>query len=238
MRDDVGSVSVPPCNYDDLPVLEELGRDLSAAFLREERAAAARRGRRRLRRIAAATAALFVIVPGAVATRSIWAPDPSEHAPGRPFTGAKAVQLAEGRGDVLNWRLSAYSGADGPCWQFHAFTATASTGVSVSCLKDLPPGLEIAVGTGGGFGETYVEGWASERVSRVEVVDNGVRTPARMIEPTREQRERGGLPGGLKFYVATLPGEFEILRPLGVVAFDSSGRVVERIAPPRGRPKR
>ena len=222
-------MSTRPRN-DDLPILAELGDDLAAGFRRAERAESARRNRRRFRNVAVATAALFVVVPGAVATRYIWAPDPG--APGAALESSRAIQIADGRGDVLSWRLSAYT--DGPelCWQLATFTATETYSRGNACA--VPRDQSLAVATAGGGGETIVYGGIDPQVARI-VVEPGAGAPAeeaRIVVAPRDRVDKAGLPADARAYVASFLGDVTDGPPT-VTAFDASGREIARFPPRR-----
>lgn len=223
--------------HEDLPILDEIGRDLSVAFAREEQAAERRRRGRRLRRIGVATVAIFAVVPGSavVATRYIWAPDPGVNAPGTPFEGSKPIQIAEGRTEFTSWRISAYAGPEGLCWQVAQFTADASAGSGVNCQGNKPKGLRIGPSLSPGAEETFWAGWAPPGTARVELTDPaGKRLPVRVVKAPPDRIERAELPPGLTFYVAAGPPLGDRIAPAErVVAFDSAGREIERFEPTR-----
>lgn len=228
-------MSVPTRNHEDLPILEDLGRDLSVAFHREERSEQAARNRRRLRRLIASTLALFVIVPSSVvvATRWIWAPDPGPGAPRALETG-KPIVVAEGRGEALQWRISAWMSDAGVCHEVATFTATRSGGRGGgACRGELPPEWKIGMGTSSFAGEHLIEGFVEPGVARVEVEATGQpRVQAQIVRIPGEVAERGRLPEDFRFYVATLPASGpELTGPesaVRVVALDASGRELDR----------
>ena len=220
---------------EDLPILDEIGRDLSAAYAREEQAAQRRRPSRRMRRIALATAALFVIGPGSVvATRYIWAPDPGVNAPGTPFAGSKPIQIGEGHGDYLSWRISAYMSDNGLCTQVAVFTTEESHGRGISC-EGSAPAARFAPSSTHAEEETLYVGRARPGAVRIEVIDGrGNRLPARIVTPPPDRLVRAKLPKDLRFYVATGPPDRDFATgPPTVVAFDASGREIDRFPPPR-----
>ena len=225
-------MSTRPRN-DDLPILGELGDDLVGAFRREERAEAARRNRRRLRRIAVATAALFVVVPGAVATRYIWAPDPVA-VPGAAFESSRAVQIADGRSGAVSWRLTAaVTKTDGLCWQVAVFTATENYGRGASCVAH-SFGAPLGLGTTHAAGETLAFGWLDPRVARV-VVDPGngdAPQEAQIVEAPADRVKAAGLPEGAKGYVVGFTADLSNAPP-NAVAFDADGRELGRLPPRR-----
>ena len=225
-------MSTRPRN-DDLPILSELGDDLASAFRREERAESAKRNRRRLRRVAVATAALFVVVPGAVATRDIWSPEPIP-GPTPAIEGTRAVQIAEGRSGGLSWRFSAaMTETDGLCWQVVLVSATESGGRSPSCVaqsRGEPLGLGAVIAEEG----SLAFGWLDPQVARV-VVDPGNGDPpkeARIIEAPADRVEAAGLPDGTKGYVVDFATDLSNAPP-SAVAFDAAGRELGRMPPSR-----
>ena len=223
-------MSTRPRN-DDLPILRELGDDLAAAYRREERAEASRRRRRRLRGVAAATAALFVIVPGAVATRYIWAPNPVGS--GAAFESSRAVQIAEGRSGAVNWRLSAAATeSDGLCWQTSISTATRSYGRTPSCVAGSTGALNLSVSAA--EGQTLVFGWLDPQVARV-MVDPGNGDPvmeARIVKAPADRVEAAGLPAGAQAYIVGFTDPDSELVPRAV-AFDAAGRELGSVPPKR-----
>ena len=223
-------MSARPRN-EDLAILDDLDHDLGTAFRRAERVEAARRTRRRLRRVAVATAALFVVVPGAVATRSIWAPDPGVNA-GTAFEGTRAIQMADGQTGTLSWRLSAVDSQGGVCWQAAIFTATNSASRGVNCSIDAR-GAPIGVAATLGDHETFVFGWADPAVERVVVTpQGGVPQTASMVIAPADRAERAGVPAGSRAYVVTFPGDVAE-EPILAVAFDAAGRELGRMPPSR-----
>lgn len=224
-------MSTRPGN-DELPILDEVGHDLASAFRREERAEAARRNRRRLRGIAGVTAALFVVVPGAVATRSIWAPDPGVST-GAALESARAVAVADGRGEAISWRLSAYKDGDSSCWQLAIFTPAESLGRSTNC-GDPADRLPLSLSVTPAGGETVVFGWLSPQAVRVRVsVPGAGRQAARIVSTAPELARRAGVPAGMKGYVATFRGELADTRSPRVTAFAADGRELGTLPPRR-----
>jgi hypothetical protein len=212
--------------HDDLPFLDELGADLSAAFAREERQEAARR-RRRSTRLALAAAALLVVVPGAVATRSVWAPTPDAVDPHRGVQTSRAVVVREGDGEQESWRMSAYGSARGACLTLDVFTASrAATGSGCNAL--VPDRLQVDVNQAG-TDDGFVYGRAAPGVARVTVEVSGrPRVTVATFAPPEDAVRRGGLPAGLRFYVATFPDPIPAGGRLTVLALDRSGAVLGR----------
>jgi hypothetical protein len=220
--------------HDDLPILDEIGHDLSAAFAREERVTERRRRSRRLRRIAVATAALFVVVPGSVvATRYIWAPQPGELAP-QPFGNGKPIQIAEGSTAVASWRISAYMSDRGVCWQVAQFTEEESFGLTVNCLSDFATDERMSPSFNLGGEEARYFGWAPPAAARVTATDDeGRALPAQIVKAPPDRVERAGLPRGLRFYVVTGPPLGERSEPPAIAAFNAAGREIDRFPPKR-----
>lgn len=225
-------MSLRPRN-DDLPILGELGDHLGDAFRREERAEGAKKHRRRLRRVAIATAALFVVVPGAVATRYIWAPGPASH-PGAAFESSRAVQIAEGRAGRVTWRLSAaVTKTDGLCWQAALYTATENYGRGSSCVGQslgAPLGLSVSHAAG----ETIAFGWLDPRAARVVVDPRNGEAPkaARIVKAPADRVKAAGLPAGTQAYIVGFASDLESAPP-SAVAFDAAGRELGRMPPRR-----
>ena len=222
-------MSTRPRNQE-LPILDELGHDLATAFRREERADAARRNRRRMRRVAIATASLFVVVPGAVATRSIWAPSPGS--PPGAFETPHAVRIADGTSGALTWRLAATQGSDGTCFE----AAVSGTGTSfgrVRSCSGTEPSTVVHLATQQIGSQVFVMGWADPRVARV-VVDPGTGSAAqtaRLVVAPRDRSEKAKIPAGSRAYVVTFTGD-PVPRPR-VTAFDTAGREIGALPPRR-----
>jgi hypothetical protein len=221
--------------HPDLPILEEIGRDLSLAYAREESAAERRRRSQRLRRIAAVTAALFVVGPGSVvATRYIWAPTPEVNAPGTPFETSRPIQIGEGSGEMVSWRISAFMSARGLCWQIAYFTVDESFPRTEACLADARKGTEYAPTAGGAPDEMVYSGVAPAGTARATVTTSqGRRLPAQVVVAPADRVERAKLPKGLRFYVATGAREEGLPGASAVAFFDASGREIARFRPPR-----
>ena len=222
-----------PSNQD-LPILDELGDHLVMAFRRQERAEAGRRNRRRFRHVIIATAALLVVVPGAVATRYIWAPDPGAPA-AAGMEGNRAIQIADGRSGRFSWRLSAaVTERDGLCWQAAVFTATSDFGRSASC-SGYADGQPLGGATMQAEGETFMFGWLDPRAARVVVHPGRGRAPrdARVVVAPADRVEAAGLPAGTRGYVVSLPGDVGSRGMPTVVAFDAAGRELGRLPPRR-----
>jgi hypothetical protein len=218
-------MSRPPVDphLDDLPAMQRLGDDLGAAFQRAEAGEQRRTARRRrTRRLAVALAAALVLVPGAVATRSIWAPTSNDADPSRPRSERSPVVIAKDP----HWRLSVYDTAQGTCVQLFVVGGPANQGVG--CPSIVRPGRLAVAFAGTDTGPGYVYGIVPRRTARVSV-HNGAApvVQAPVGRPGSEELRRGGLRDDFRYFVVPVAGGLDPGR-LSVVATDGAGRTVGR----------
>jgi hypothetical protein len=202
---------------EDLPILDEIGRDLAAAYAPAP--ARPRVARRRVRRIALATTALLVVVPGAVATRYIWAPDPGINK-GTAFEDSRPIQVADGMGDHLKWRMS-------------AFTADENLGRGLSCPALRKPEVRSLPEIAASELETLYYGWLPPEATSVTVITGkGRRLEAQIVVASPDRIKMARLPEGLRFYVANGPPLRDVAEAPGVIIRDAAGRELTRLLPP------
>jgi hypothetical protein len=216
----------------DLPGLRQWGEELREATSRveEERARPRERRRRRLpvRRLGVALAAMFLLVPGAVATRSIW-DDPVERVPpAAPVPSTPAVRLAEGESAGVTWRLGGYDGDAGRrCLRFDGQRPGAADTRGGSCTR--PQGAAaLTVQTAGDDAAGFFFGTVASAAAEVEVTLPGgrrVRVPTTGVAADVLRRSR--MRGGFRVFVLPVPGGYSAsAQPPRVTAYDAAGGVV------------
>jgi hypothetical protein len=212
----------------DLPGLRQWGDELRAATSRAEEQRDRPRTRRRipLRRLGVALAAMFLLVPGAVATRSIWDNPVERVAPLAPQPSTPAVRLAEGRTSDVAWRVGGYDGDGGQrCLQLDEETTTTRRPQGGCGLAQTPAHLTVAIATLSDI--RFVIGTVATEVASVEVVvAGGRRVRVDTTDVPDEVRRRAGMRGAFRVYVAPFAGGFAERPPPGVSAYDADGRVV------------
>jgi hypothetical protein len=217
----------------DLPGLRQWGDELRAATSRAEEQRARpgiRRRRLPVRRLGVALAAMFLLVPGAVATRSIWDNPVERVAPLAPQPSSPAVRLVEGRTGDLQWRVGGYDG-DGAerCLQIDAVAGGSQTRASCS-LPQTPAQLTALSAERAHVG--FVLGTTSPDVSAVEVVvPGGRRVRVTTTAISADVRRRSGMHGDFRVYVAPFPGGVDPVGPPQVTAFASDGRALGSVGP-------
>jgi len=220
-------------------ILAELGRDLHRAWRRPPR-------RARLagwRRSAVVALAMLVLVPTALAARdAIRAPAPatlpeSARPPGavEPQRAGEQVYVADGVLRGVAWRLSASACDYGSVRAVGVFLSVPGGGGGARC--DIASG---APGTGGvspsilatRLVQTYFDPVANRTwafgalpaaARRVDVAATGARVVAAAAPGDAEAIGKGGLPDGMRVFVAALDGAREV--PL-VTARDGAGAVL------------
>jgi hypothetical protein len=221
-------------------ILAELGRDLHRAWRRPPR-------RSRLagwRRSAVVAVAMLVLVPTALAARdAIWAPAPaplpqSARPPGAvaPRHAGEQVYVADGVLRGVSWRLSASACDYGTVRAVGVFLSVPGGGGGARC--DIASGVP---GTDGGVSpgilatrlvQTYFDPvadrtWAfgamPAAVRSVDVAATGARVRVGAAPAAREAIAKGGLPAGMRTFVAALDGARDV--PL-VTARDAWGAVL------------
>ena len=219
-------------------ILAELGRDLHRAWRRPPR-------RSRLaswRRVVAAAVATLVLVPTAIATRdAIWAPAParlpdSARLPGAvaPERAGEQVYVAAGELRDVAWRLSASACDYASVRAVGVFLTVPGGGGGARCdVASAAPGGGVSPRVlSERLVQTYFDPVANRTwafgampagVRDVDVAATGARTTVATAPADAEAIGRGGLPAGMRVFVAALEGARDV--PL-VTARDRSGDVL------------
>lgn len=212
-----------PLELPDLPALERWGEVLRDATERVEQRSARRRFP--LHRSVLAAAVMLVLVPGAIATRSIWVDPVDAPDPLRTLDRTPPVLLAQGRSGAVTWRLGAFLRRNGVrCVQLETYAPEQA--ISGSCSAPLAGAAELLIATDAGGGRGFVYGITGPRVAEVSVTAAGGPTvDVATQEPDPESLRRSGLPP-LRSYVAVFPGHVDLTHPPLVVARDAGGHVL------------
>jgi hypothetical protein len=213
----------------DLPGLREWGDELREATSRaeDERVAARRRRRLPVRRLGIALAAMFLLVPGAVATRSIWDNPVQRVAPLGPVPSTPTVRLAQGESFGVAWRLAGYQGS-GPqrCLRFDVVRSAVAGGEVAGCSAPKTPArLTVQVSAFPGVG--FVYGTTTASVRNVDVVVPGgrrVRVATAAVAPEVLRRSR--MRGAFRVYVAAFAEGLSTRHAPDVTGLDATGRTV------------
>jgi hypothetical protein len=220
-------------------ILAGLGRDLHRAWRRPPRRSRLASWRRGL----ALTIAMLVLVPTAIAARdAIWAPPParlpdSARPPGAvaPQHAGEQVYVAAGELRDVAWRLSASACDYASVRAVGVFLSVPGGGGGARC--------DVATGAAGMGGvsprvlserlvQTYFDPVANRTwafgampadVRAVDVSATGASTTVASAPADAEAIGRGGLPPGMRVFVAALEGARDV--PL-VTAHDGSGDVL------------
>jgi hypothetical protein len=220
-------------------ILAELGRDLHRAWRRPPR-------RSRLagwRRSVVVALAMLVLVPTALAARdAIWAPAPaplpeSARPPGSvlPRHAGDQVYVAEGVLRDVAWRLSASACDYGTVRAVGVFLTVPGGGGGARC--DIASGATGAGGVSPSIlatrlvqtyfdpvaNRTWAFGAMPATVRSVDVAATGARVTVSAAPAAAAAVARGGLPAGMRLFVAALDGAREV--PL-VTARAASGAVL------------
>ena len=220
-------------------VLAELGRELHRAWRRPPR-------RSRVagwRRSAVVAVAMLFLVPTALAARdAIWAPAPaplpeSARPPGAvvPAHAGEQVYVADGALRGVAWRLSASSCDYGAVRAVGVFLSVPGGGGGARC--DIASGVPQAGGVSPRIlatrlvqtyfdpvaNRTWAFGALPAAARGVEVAATGARVAAAAAPADAEAVRKGGLPAGMRVFVAALDGAREV--PL-VTARDGAGAVL------------
>jgi hypothetical protein len=217
----------------DLPGLREWGDELRAATTRaeDEGAHAGRRHRLPVRRLGVALAAMFLLVPGAVATRSIWDNPVERVAPLGPTPSTPVVRLAQGRDAGVAWRVGGYDGDRGRrCVRFDVLRSGATAGQTAGCgAPRTPAGLTVQISTFPGVG--FVFGTTAETVQSVDVViAGGRRVHAMTTAVPPEVLRRSRMRGGFRVFVAPFRDGVPTAQPPEVTGRDAGGHVLGKVA--------
>jgi hypothetical protein len=230
-------------------VLAELGHDLRAAWARPPRRARFARWPRGL----VLVLALLALVPTALATRdAIWAPDPAplpdaarppgSFAPQR--TGAQ-VYVAAGAERGVAWRLTASACDYGQVRAVGVFLTVPGGGGGARCdVASRRPGVGVSPTVLARrlvqtyfdpvSGRTWAFGALPAAARTVDVTSATARTRVAATPADADAVAKGGLPAGMRVFVAVLDGAHDV--PL-VTARDASGAALlicreGRCAPP------
>jgi hypothetical protein len=184
-----------------------------------------------VRRLGVAVAALFVLAPGAVATRSIWDDPVQSGAPLAPRPSTPAVRLAAGTSEDVTWRLGGYDAPRGRrCLQFDTSRDGQADAGHGCAAPRTAAGLTVQTAGAGNVG--FVYGTAAAGVRSVAVVVPGgrqVRVSTVAIAP--EVMRRSGMRGTFGVFVAPFRGGVPTTGPPTATGYDAGGRVVGRRGP-------
>jgi hypothetical protein len=233
-------------------ILAELGHELRAAW-----AAPPRRARvARWHRGVVLVVALLALVPTALATRdAIWAPDPPPipsiaRPPGSiaPTRAGAQVYVAAGAERGVAWRLTASACDYGRVRAVGVFLSVPGGGGGARCdVATRMPGAGLSPGVLAQrlvqtyfdpvSGRTWAFGALPAAARTVDVTATGATTVVDAAPADPDAVARGGLPAGMRVFVAVLDGAREV--PL-VTVRDASGAVLltcreGRCAPPTTR---
>jgi hypothetical protein len=214
-------------DLDDLPGLSQWGDDLREATRRAEEQRARRRWHVPARRLGVALAAMFLVVPGAVATRSIWDDPVEKVAPTGPGPQTPTVRLRQGSNGGVVWRIGGYDGPGAKrCLRFDALRSPVGAVKSTGCAApETAAGLTVQVST---FATVaFVFGTTAESVDSVDVAlhdGRHLRVPTTGIAPEVLRRSR--LRPGIRIYVAAVAGGFSTQHAPRVSGRDAAGRTV------------
>jgi hypothetical protein len=198
------------------PTLERLGNDLEQAFLSREAADRAVRSRRRRRLVIATAAGALMLVPVAIATRSLWESGPSQD--------RRAAVVTRGEASGVQWRLSAY-GDDGRLCMRLTVSGGRPT-QSTACQPASTDGkLDVRIAPSDN--RTFVFGAAPPNAVDVKATLSGdpVAT-SRPVSLPESSLERAEIDGSPRFYLLVIDRPIEPDAPLRVVAADSAGNNV------------
>jgi hypothetical protein len=230
-------------------ILAELGHDLRAAWVRPPRRALFSRWPRGL----VLVVALLALVPTALATRdAIWAPEPAPlpdaaRPPGAfspQRTGAQ-VYVAAGSERGVAWRLTASACDYGRVRAVGVFLTVPGGGGGARCdVASRRPGVGVSPSVLAQrlvqtyfdpvSGRTWAFGALPAAARTVEVRGAAASTTVAATPADPNAVAKGGLPGGMRVFVAVLDGARDV--PL-VIARDGSGAALlvcreGRCAPP------
>jgi hypothetical protein len=236
-------------------VLADLGHELRAAWARPPRRVRVARWHRG----AVLLLALLALVPTAVATRdAIWAPDPAPlpdavRPPGSvaPQRAGAQVYVAAGDERGVAWRLTASACDYGTVRAVGVFLTVPGGGGGARCdVATRRPGVGVSPRVLAQrlvqtyfdpvSGRTWAFGALPAAARTVDVAATGASTTVAASPADPDAVAKGGLPGGMRVFVAVLDGARDV--PL-VTVRDASGAVLlvcreGRCVPPitRGTP--
>jgi len=230
-------------------ILAELGHDLRAAWARPPRRARIAPWHRG----AVLVLALLALVPTALAARdAIWAPEPPPipnvaRPPGAitPTRAGAQVYVAAGTERGVAWRLTASACDYGDVRAVGVFLTVPGGGGGARCdVASRMPGVGVSPGALAQrlvqtyfdpvSGRTWAFGALPAGARKVDVSATGASTTVDPMPADADAVAKGGLPTGLRVFVAVLDGARDV--PL-VTVHDASGAVLltcrgGRCAPP------
>jgi hypothetical protein len=230
-------------------ILAELGRDLRSAWARPPRRARFARWPRGL----VLVLALLALVPTALATRdAIWAPDPAPlpdaaRPPGSfsPQRTGSQVYVAAGTARGVAWRLTASACDYGRVRAVGVFLTVPGGGGGARCdVASRRPGVGVSPSVLAQrlvqtyfdpvSGRTWAFGALPAAARTVDVTGAAWSTRVEATPADPDAVAKGGLPAGMRVFVAVLDGAGDV--PL-VTARDASGAALlvcrsGRCAPP------
>jgi hypothetical protein len=230
-------------------ILAELGHDLRAAWARPPRRARIAPWHRG----AVLVLALLALVPTALAARdAIWAPEPPPipnfaQPPGAitPTRAGAQVYVAAGTERGVAWKLTASACDYGDVRAVGVFLTVPGGGGGARCdVASRTPGVGVSPGALAQrlvqtyfdpvSGRTWAFGALPADAHKVDVAATGASTTVDAMPADDDAVAKGGLPTGLRVFVAVLDGARDV--PL-VTVRDASGAVLltcreGRCAPP------
>lgn len=216
-------------DLDELPSLLEWGDELREATDRMEQERRRRRRRMPVRRLGVALAAMFLLVPGAVATRSIWNDPITQVDPSRPSASTSDVRLVEGHTAGVRWRVGGFDAAGGRrCLQMDTYKGaghSSGRGCSLPLSR-----ARISFGAVNQHGLGFVFGTVAPDVRSVEVAVPGgrrVRVATTAVAPDVLRRSR--MRGPFRMFVATFTRGFDPSLPPTIAAYDGSGATLGQL---------
>jgi hypothetical protein len=173
---------------------------------------------------------MFLLVPGAVATLSIW-DDPVQRTPLSPAPSTPAVRLAQGQDAGLTWRVGGYEGGTAQrCLRFQVLRAGAAPGEIAGCpTPRTRAGLTVQISNLPGVG--FVFGTTASTVTSVDiVVGDGRRVRVATARVPSDVVRRSRMRGAFRVFVAPFRNGVSTGQMPEVTGRDAGGRVIGRVA--------
>jgi hypothetical protein len=176
--------------------------------------------------IAVAAGVAVLLVPTAVATKSLWSPAADSADPDHPVRPTAPVELTVPKAPNDAWRLSVSETNVGLC--LHTYIAGA--GLGQGCSPHVTAANPLLVQTGAGTRDGYVLGSVVPSARTLRVVAGGQVRTVRAFSPDPERLRLARIPADFKLFVAFFPVALLAADNPGVsvVAHDASGKVVGR----------